>query len=134
MKYFSNDPLLSFFETKKVQPICKSLLCIFNNSEAYINLGKSRLIVFVASSKGKFICDESSIRAFLIKPGQSVEISKGIWHFSPFPIDEDNEFLVMLGKKNVILGKNGEISLNPGEVIETNLENEYMVNINDLRF
>jgi len=134
MSFFSKNPLVSYLETKKVLPLCKSLICFFYNSEAYINLGNSRLVIFAAPSKGKYICDEERIKAYLINPGQSVVISKGVWHFAPFPLDENNEFLAIVGKKNVLLDENGGIILNPSEVIETTLENEYLADINDLRF
>ena len=122
---FSDMPFNCYMITKKVPPICHSMECIIGNSEAYINMGKSKSILFVAPSTIEQECDEAKIKAFLLQPGESVVINAGIWHFTPIPLDCDNPFLLILAKQNLQLNSEKVISLNETLVKVKELSNSY---------
>jgi ureidoglycolate lyase len=121
---FSDDQCIGYFETKKVPPVCTVLESIIHNAEAYVSLGDSRLVLFVALPKNEKEPDESTVRAYLFQAGQSVIIKKGVWHWSPYPLDSDNPFLLMLGKSNLISTDKG-LEGDPKEIVVVNLDKEY---------
>ena len=108
---FSGEPLICYIISKKAPVVCESMECLMNSWEAYINLGHSRTVIFVALSKSDGQCDEAGTRAFLLRRGQSVVIKEGIWHYMPIPLDEDNPFLMILAKDNLTVDESG-VSLN----------------------
>ena len=129
MGAFSREPLACYFETKKVLPVCPALESIRHNAEAYINLGRSRTVLFVALYEESDVCEEEKIEAFLLAPGTSVVINQKVWHFAPIPVDEDNLFLLMLGRKNIILNKDGSAEVDPDEIAVHELKQKVSVNI-----
>lgn len=130
MDGFKEKQTISYFETKKVPIECDELECVFFDDEAYINTGSSRLVIFVASSKANdnFKLDESTIKAFLIPPGVTIIIKKGVWHWAPYPIDHDNSFLLMLANRVFECNKE-ELWVNDDYVVFKKLENIYTINI-----
>lgn len=98
---FSAPQSISYFETKKVPVICDKLECIFHDDEAYINIGTSQSVIFVAASqKGRGDePNENEIKAFLVPSGVSVIIKSSVWHWAPFPVDHDNQYLLMLAER-----------------------------------
>jgi ureidoglycolate lyase len=65
--------------------------------EAFIPLQNSS--VLVVAPPGDF--EISQMRAFVLEPGCGVLLSKGTWHWAPFPISLTAQFLLVLRRETV---------------------------------
>lgn len=130
MDGFLAQQSISYFETKKMPIICDMLECIFYDDEAYINIGTSRSIIFVAAphKDNKNKPDEHTIKAFLIPPGVSVIIKRGVWHWAPYPVDHDNKYLLVLAER-IYQHQNDRLWVNENFVIFEELSCKYSVKI-----
>ncbi len=128
MDGFLAEQSISYFETKKVPIECRSLECVFFDDEAYINIGESRSVLFVAlpDRDGGKAPDENSIKAFLIPPGVSVIVKHGVWHWSPYPVDCDNRYLLMLAGR-VYKYRGEQLWVNEDYVVFKDLQNTYTI-------
>ncbi|MCF8001159.1 MAG: ureidoglycolate lyase [Halanaerobiales bacterium] len=111
----------------------------FNQTEVEVNLGiaKSRSLEFTELERhnqspemlipvgGEIIVpvatgeDASKKEAFLISKGEALIFKKGIWHSTPFPVENKCKFLVLYKRDTIPHDKN-----------MINLENEYTLEMN----
>ncbi len=66
--------------------------------EAFIPLQNSS--VLVVAPPGDF--EISRMQAFVLEPGCGVLLSKGTWHWAPFPISLTAQFLLVLRRETVL--------------------------------
>jgi ureidoglycolate hydrolase len=128
MDGFSSRPVAGYFQTKKVNPVCTVLECILTNDEAYISFGESSLVLFAAKSGPDGAPAEDGLKAFLFEKGRSPVVKKGIWHWSPFPLDCDNSFLLVLGGGNFV-ESGEELDTNGEEVKFHDLKRAYTIDV-----
>lgn len=125
---FNENTVASYFICKKIPIYCNSMEKILTNDEIYINLGGGRFVLFLARGNAENTIDENSIEAFVFDCRQSALVRKGIWHLAPFPLHADNEFLLVLGDKNLRKTNQGMI-VNEDTVIIKDLQYSYSINV-----
>lgn len=66
--------------------------------EAFIPIAGSSVLIVAPPGD----LDLSRIRAFVLEPGCGVLLSRGTWHWAPFPLAQTAQFLLVLRRETVV--------------------------------
>lgn len=95
----SNTVSVSVCRVKKREPLVDCVECHSKTSEGFMPLdGDVLMYVLPATPIGEF--DINNTKAFIIPRGTLVSINAGVWHYVPYPIQDDYvNVLVMLPER-----------------------------------
>jgi len=93
-------PKLGFLRSRAVPPKLYWLERHLKGTQAYIPLGGQRSILPVAPPKDleddDAVPDVNEIRAFLLDGTRGVNLSVGTWHWTPIPLRESADFIMLV--------------------------------------
>ena len=92
-----DDPVIAYVRAHKRPYLVDKLERHEGTSEIFFPKTGEAIMVF-ADSLENGLPDLNTIAAFLIKPGNPFISKKGIWHWVPYPIDDDWESFLLVEK------------------------------------
>lgn len=98
----NNKSKFSWFKVKYRNDFgCINIERHLNTSEALIPIkGQSIIIVGLPGIKGSGeIVEKDSLRAFYIDGTKGINLKPGIWHWIPYPLDNEADFLLIFADK-----------------------------------
>lgn len=98
----NNKPKFSWFKVKYRNDFrCVNIERHLNTSEALIPMrGQSIIIVGLSGiKKSGEIIKKDSLRAFYIDGTKGINLKPGVWHWIPFPLDREADFLLIFADK-----------------------------------
>jgi ureidoglycolate hydrolase len=114
---------LSLMNVKQRKIEVKVLDVLTMSAELYLPLRHSPCILFTALSTAEDSAkpDIETIKAFYFDGPGGFAVKAGIWHYTPFPVKGDTEFILGL-HDNVLIQKDGEITIDPETITYCDLE------------
>jgi ureidoglycolate hydrolase len=127
---FKSDGEFSFMRVKKREILLTMLDVLHESIEVYLSLdGRSSIFFAAPALEGNVNKpDVSKIEAFIFSGPGGFAVKTGVWHWTPYPLSHDADFVLGL-RNNVLIQKDGNIEVGEGQVIYQELDEPISVNL-----
>jgi ureidoglycolate lyase len=122
-----NVGTLGFMRVKKNAPLLTTLQKLNRSIEVYLTLDGNPSIEFVALSGSDGQPDLTTLKAFKLSNGQSVVVNVGVWHCTPFSLEEKTDFALILHNDVIILKPDGNYGVDLDTIQYCSLEEEFSI-------
>jgi ureidoglycolate lyase len=127
---FKSDGELSFMRIKQRGIVLDTLDMLPESAEIYISLDGRRSVFFAAPSKegNSEEPNMEKLRAFIFSGPGGFMVNPGIWHWTPFPLSHNTDYLLGL-RNNVLLKNDRVIEVGEGQILYFKLDEKVEVKL-----